>query len=205
MFGMRFQRGLPLARRFNRVRLRLHRLPLHWTCSPRNRCTATADRPVLALLGPCGGRKFLERDWNIKPNTVPDVIAWCWSLQRPLSLFSQLFPDHHEVGLCFVSDCPEELRGSLVPLVDLRIHLLRSFGHKAPFNFANESHPDPFPLMFRLHSEMVDPTTSSVPTAHYTTHDLIDLFSNEEQIWVSLEFQLDIFKFVSWTKDQASC
>ena len=46
------------------------------------------------------------------------------------------------------------------------------------FDLANESHSDSLPLMFGLHGEVVDPTTSSVPASDYTAHDLIELFSN---------------------------
>src|SRR5712664_2806798 len=90
-------------------------------------------------------------------------------LEAPSSLFSQLFPDHCEVRLCFVSDGLEELRGSLVPLVDLSVHLLRSLCDKTLFDFSNEPYSDSLPLVFRFHGEVIDPASSSVPASHYTT------------------------------------
>src|SRR5712692_1911726 len=87
------QRSLPLARRFHWSTLPLHRLPLHWTYCPRNRCTATIGRPVRVVLGPLRGRDLLERDWNIKPDAVPDIVAWGLELGPASSpIFLSCFP-----------------------------------------------------------------------------------------------------------------
>src|SRR5712691_1508438 len=93
-------------------------------------------------------------------------------------LFSQLFPDHREVRLSFVSYGLEKLRGSLVPFVDLSVHLSGPLGDKTLFDFSNEPYSDSLPLVFRLHREVIDPTSSSVPASHYTPNDPIVLYSD---------------------------
>src|SRR2546427_442011 len=119
------------------------------------------------------------------------------------SLFSYLFSDHYKVRLCFVSNGLEELRGFLVPFVDLSVHLLCPLGDKTLFDFTYKPCSDAFPLMLRLYREVVDPASPSVPSTYHAAHDHILQFSDQEQIWVSLEFQLDFLEFVSRTKGQA--
>src|SRR3989442_4657329 len=99
-----------MARWFHWISLPLHRLPLHWTCCNRNRCTTTVRRPVRVILGPRRGTDLLERDWHSQRNAVPDMIAWGQERGPAPSLFSYPFPDHYEVGLRFVSDGAEERR-----------------------------------------------------------------------------------------------
>src|SRR6267378_1010570 len=178
MFGMWFGRGLPLARGFHWISLPLPILSLYWTSCHRNQSPATVRRTVHFILGQPRGRELLERDRNSKQHAVPDMIALGQSLNWSSSLFSKLFPDHYEIRLCVVSDGFEEVRGFLVPPVDLSIHLLRPLGDETLLDFVKEPRSDLLSLVLRLYSEVIDPASSSVPATNHAAHDHIVLLSD---------------------------